>query len=173
LSTTRPFKFDAKKALEVILYIANRAPIPDIYHICKVLYFADRQHLEDFGRLVCGDEYFALPYGPVPEGTYNLLKDAKYRHRESLYAEQARSAIAVNGNWVKPSRDANMELLSQSDIMCLNKAIEENGSLPFGVLKDKSHDAAYHSANINGEIPVEAIAATLRDSEELIEELRE
>jgi hypothetical protein len=39
-------RFDAEKALEAILYVASKAPIPDIYHVGKILWFADRVHLE-------------------------------------------------------------------------------------------------------------------------------
>jgi uncharacterized phage-associated protein len=173
MNTARPFKFDAEKALEIILYISKRAPIPDIFHVCKILYFADRHHLEEYGRLVCGDDYFALPNGPVPSGTYDLIRDVQYPQRESPHAEKARETFSLNGWHIKPSREADLSFMSQSDIECLNKAIKEVGRLPFGRLKELSHDAAYHSANINGEIPIEAIASTLRDSEELIEELRD
>jgi hypothetical protein len=171
MSTAHPYKFDAEKALEIILYISKHSPIPDIFHVCKVLYYADRHHLEEYGRLVCGDDYFALPNGPVPSGTYDLIRDVQYPQRESPYADKARQTFSLNGWRVLPSRDANLEFMSESDRLCLDRAINEVGHLTFGALKILSHDAAYHSANINGEIPIDAIAATLRDSEELIEEL--
>lgn len=173
MSTTRPFRFDAEKALEVFLYISKRAPIPDIYHVLKVLYFADREHLERYGRLICGDEYYALKDGPVPSGTYDLVRSVQDPYRETPYAEIARAAFSLDGYWVKPSRDPDLSFLSKSDRACIDAAIKNIGRLPFGRLKDISHDAAYHSANLNGQIPIEAIAATLPDSEELLEELRE
>jgi uncharacterized phage-associated protein len=171
MGTTRPFKFDPDKALEVFLYISRRAPVPDIYHVLKVLYFADRHHLGDYGRLICGDEYFALKDGPVPSGTYDLVRDVQDRTRRTPNAEKARSAFGLDGYWVKPLREPDVSFMSKSDLECINRAINEIGRLPFGRLKDLSHDAAYHSANLNGEISVETIAATLPDSEELIEEL--
>ncbi len=171
MSTTRPFRFDADKALEVFLYISRRAPVPDIYHVLKALYFADRHHLRDFGRLICGDEYYALKDGPVPSGTYDLVRDVQNRARMTPNAAKARAAFALDGYWVKPLRQPDLTFMSKSDIECLNRAIDEIGRLPFGRLKEISHDTAYFSANINGEIPLEAIAATLPDSEELIEEL--
>ncbi len=53
-------RFDSEKALEAILYVASKAPVPDIYHVGKILYYADRAHLERYGRLITGDEYKAM-----------------------------------------------------------------------------------------------------------------
>lgn len=44
------FKFDAEKAVEVLLYIAEKCP--DVYKALKVLYFADKDHLAQYGRLI-------------------------------------------------------------------------------------------------------------------------
>jgi hypothetical protein len=60
-------RFDAHKALEVILYVAGS--VPDMYRALKVLYFADREHLGRYGRLICGDTYVAMRLGPVPSGS--------------------------------------------------------------------------------------------------------
>jgi len=57
-------RFDSEKALEAILYVASKAPIPDIYHVGKILYYADRFHLEAFGRLITGDQYNAMKVWP-------------------------------------------------------------------------------------------------------------
>ncbi|MCW7083120.1 Panacea domain-containing protein [Escherichia coli] len=67
-------RFDSEKALEAILYVASKAPIPDIYHVGKILYYADRFHLESFGRLITGDHYNAMKDGPVASNTYDIIK---------------------------------------------------------------------------------------------------
>lgn len=171
MNARKPFRFDPEKALEVFLYIARHTPIPDIYHVLKVLYFADRQHLANYGRLICGDEYYALKDGPVPSGTYDLVRDVQNPTRQSPNANKARAAFSLDGYQVKPLRDCDATFLSRSDIKCLDDAINEIGHLPFGSVKALSHDAAYHSANLNGEISVEDIASTLPDSKALIEQL--
>lgn len=173
MKAPRPFRFDAEKALEVIVYISKHIHINDIYHVLKALYFADKEHLEHFGRLICGDDYIAMPNGPVPSGTYNLVKEVKGSSWKSMYTEKARQAFTVDGYYIKPLRDADLSYLSKSDISCLDDAIRKYGRLPFGVLKMKSHDAAYFSADLNGEIGIKAIAESLPDSEELLEELQE
>jgi uncharacterized phage-associated protein len=38
------------------------------------MYFADRKHLEKYGRFICGDSYVAMKHGPVPSEIYDILK---------------------------------------------------------------------------------------------------
>lgn len=163
MSTISPFKFDPVKALEVILYVAKRAPVPDIIHFCKIQYFADKYHLEQYGRFVSGDHYVAMTNGPVPSKTYDLIKAA--RNGEA-------SAFAIKGYQVVPFRDADLQLLSESDIESLDDAISKYGNLPINALISVSHDAAWEAADENSEISVEDIAATLEDGKAIVEHLR-
>jgi hypothetical protein len=170
---TRRFKFDAEKALEIILYIASRAPVPDIYHVCKILYYGDRHHLEDSGRLICGDSYCAMRDGPVPSGTYDLIKDVRDPWRKSTLADTARQAFEINGITVNPLRQPDLSFLSESDRESLDYSINAVGNLSYSALRRKSHDDAYKSADFNGEISLDAIAATLPSGQKLIKELRD
>lgn len=165
------YTFDVEKAVEVILYIATRASDPDIYHLCKILYFADKKHLERYGRLICDENYVAMKNGPVPSGVYDLLKYVR-GDGQVLQSELARHSFKIEGYKVVPFRDADLAMLSESERECLDESIQENGNLSFNGLKHKSHDAAFDSADENDFISVEAIAATLKDSELLVEHLR-
>ena len=167
-----PFRFDPAKALEVILYIAERAKEPDLYHIPKILYFADKNHLENYGRFICGDSYIAMKHGPVPSGVYDIIKDVRL-DRKPFYDLNSKETFVVNGNLVIPKRKANLEFFSKSDLKCLDVSINENECLSFGQLKYKSHDAAYETANIDDEISVFEIAKGLKDADALIELLEE
>lgn len=165
-----PFRFDPEKALETILFISKK--VPDTYHIGKIIYFADLQHLEKFGRFISGDYYCALKDGPVPSGTYDIIKDVR-ESRNPRYAISAEKAFSVNGYNVNPKRDPNLDFFSESDISCLSEAIEKFGPLSFGKLKSLSHDSAYDSADENGEISIAEIAKMLPNSTEVIENLVE
>jgi len=167
----RSYTLDVEKAVEVILYLAKRAPLPDVYHLCKILYFADKKHLERYGRFICDESYVAMKNGPVPSGVYDLLKYVRGDGRV-LQSEHARNSFGIEERRVFPFRDANLAMLSESDRECLDEAIAENGNLPFSGLKKKSHDAAFDSADENDFISIEAIAATLKDSDLIIEHLR-
>lgn len=47
--------FDRDKALEAIIYVAKNLASPSLHSISKILYLADKRHLQHFGRLICGD----------------------------------------------------------------------------------------------------------------------
>jgi len=57
-----------------VLYLAARLPRPGLHNIAKVFYFADKRHLREYGRLICGDSYVAMKYGPAPSAIYGMLK---------------------------------------------------------------------------------------------------
>ena len=52
-------------ALAAVLYVAHRLPHSTLHTLSKVLYFADRKHLERYGRFIFGDTYIAMKFGPV------------------------------------------------------------------------------------------------------------
>lgn len=165
------FRFDAAKAVEVLLYIAPRCP--NLYNALKVLYFADRQHLSAHGRLICGDSYVAMSHGPVPSGAYDIIKCIRGDGVCWWADRPIERAFDVQGNHLAPLREAKLEFLSESDIECLDAAIKEYGSLSFGDLKKLSHDSAFHSADQNDTISVEAIARSLPEGDLLLEYLRD
>lgn len=168
-----PFKFDPEKAVETLVYIAIRAPIRDIYHVLKVLYFADKAHLERYGRLICGDSYVAMKSGPVPSGTYDIIKDVRGDGLHS-FAEHARHAFAIQDkHQISPLRDADINFFSDSDVECLNEAIKQYGSLAGSKLKEISHDEAYKSADENDFISLENIIKMFPDGDKLISHLHD
>ena len=158
-SMSRLFNFDPDKALEVLLYIASRAPHPNVYWVLKILYFADKLHLANWGRLICGDSYVAMQKGPVPSGSYDIVK-------EGYGCTHPSGAFEVRPNHrVVPLRHADLGLLSASDIESLDQSILDHGHLSFGQLKAKSHDAAFEAADENDFMTLESIVATLPNAE--------
>jgi uncharacterized phage-associated protein len=172
------FDFDLETAIEVILYLAKHLETlknNDIYHIGKVLYFADRYHLEEYGSFICGDSYIAMRNGPVPSGVNQMLQSVSEEGKKDFQItgrEIAHHTFQVDANYVIPLREPNLNLLSQSERKCLDKSIKNYGAMSFTELRDLSHDEAYQSADINDVISIETIAATLRDGEDLIKYLK-
>ncbi len=171
------FDLNLKKAIETIVYIARNAPIPDIYHVGKIIYFADKLHLQEFGNLICGDQYTAMEAGPVPSAVYDLLKDVRDCRETSKVYEQCIISFDVAGkdgdHMVTALREPDMEYLADSDIECINRSIEENGKLSFSELKHKSHDSAYKKADLNDDISIEAIIDSLPSAEEIKQYIKE
>lgn len=163
--------FDASKALEVIAYTSSRAGT-DLYSTLKLVYLADKLHLEKYGRLIFGDWYAALSYGPVPSHSYDILKYVRGDRPTSL-AKHARQVLAVDpkSNAITVLREPDLDELSASDIECLDEAIAKFSQLGFSGLKRLTHDAAYDATPLNGEMSLEAIASTTARAAELIQHL--
>jgi uncharacterized phage-associated protein len=166
------FKFDPDKALNSILWVANRLPRKDFHRIFKVLYFADKYHLQHYGRLICGDTYIAMKDGPVPSAIYDIFKAVR-GEGNSPYVEEAEKAFSVrNRYFVEPKRKADPNTLSESDRESLDWAIKKYGRKSFGQLKEESHDKAWEKADQDGDIDVLDIARMLEDGEHLVEYLK-
>jgi uncharacterized phage-associated protein len=163
--------FDADKALEAIAYIADQAGT-DLYVTLKLIYLADKLHLERYGRFIFGDWYAALEYGPVASHSYDIMKHARGDRPVSL-AKHARDVLRVDPttNAISLLRAPNLDELSQSDIECLDEAVQKYGRLGFGEIKRLTHDEAYNATARNGEMSLEAIASTTRRAAELIQHL--
>jgi len=167
-----PFDFDSEKATEALLYVASRVRDSDMYTTLKVLYIADKCHLHRYGRFIFGDTHHALPYGPVPQGAYDIVKAVAGRSNAAAYVEALRS-IRVQGNTLTALREPNEEVFSNSDIECLEEAIHHYGSLSFEELKALTHDEAFLATRRGGEIAVDAIAALAEHPVTLIQHLND
>lgn len=166
--------FDREKALETILLIAKHLNTPTLHSVSKILYLADKRHLQDFGRLTCGDKYIAMEYGPVPSGVYDMMKVAGDRHRiDPDWDEVIKDAFEVRGGRrIKLKRQPDTALLAESEIDCIKKTIIKYGKKSFGQLTDITHDEAWRKTAEARPIPLEAIAKTLSNAEEVVAYLR-
>jgi uncharacterized phage-associated protein len=181
-----PFLFDPEKAVETILYIANKVQGADFHRISKLMYFADKIRLEEAGRFICGDSYMAMKHGPVPCKTYDILKSMRGDGLSVI--ESAKISFTVfDTNIVKPLREADLDYFSDSDLECLDKVISrqkflraktfawksEYGELSFWKLTELSHDSAWQSADENDCIEIEQIVGTIANAELLLEHLKD
>lgn len=163
-------KFDPQKALEVLLYVAHRCR--DMYTALKVVYFADKVHLSQYGRLIAGDRYVAMSHGPVPSGLYDIIKSVR-GDGAFIVRVPAKEAFTMLGNDINPLRGPDVDVLSETDRECLDEAIRNYGHMTFDELKRLSHDDAFNAADQNDFIPMEALAKSLPNGEALWEYLNQ
>lgn len=162
--------FDRDKALEVILFIAHELKGSATFHsISKMLYLSDKAHLQDYGRMICGDRYIAMEYGPVPSAIYDMMKVAGKRTSIDVdWDEIIQEAMSVaQGRNIIAKRACNMDLLSESELECIQQTIATFGKKSFGALVDITHDKAWHAVDENETIPLDAIVATLPNAAEV------
>jgi uncharacterized phage-associated protein len=143
------FRVDWAKAIEAIDFIAARKPGVTQYYIGKILFFADREHLLDYGRPITGDRYVAMEHGPVPSAIRDILKADSDYPDEILGDLHDRVVIEVDGNKQKVFSKGFGDFfrLSGSDKSYLAEAVDRYAAMSFGELKRISHeDPAYTEA---------------------------
>jgi uncharacterized phage-associated protein len=110
----------------------------DRHGILKLLFFADIIHLNRHGRPIVGDQYRALPYGPVAQGTYDILKGDALAMEE---LDEDPMPLQDEGRYmVKGLRGHDPSVLSRSDVAALQEAYDRYGDLDFRARTDLSHD---------------------------------
>lgn len=104
-----------------------------------------------------------MKHGPVPSGTYDILKHVRGDGLSCSVPHAKESFRVEDSKLIVPFKDANLDLLSDSERESLDAAIEKYGTMSFRQLAILSHDKAWDSADENDFIEVEQIVATLPD----------
>lgn len=138
-------QFDKTKTLNALLFVANRVQRRDFHKIFKIIYFADRQHLAEWGRPITGDTYIAMEAGPVPSRLYDMLKIV--RGDSYLPDTEGLGKYFQIDSWmyVNPLKDADLDHLSPNEQEVLDACIAKYASLSYDEIKEKSHDVAWRS----------------------------
>ncbi|MDR0942268.1 MAG: SocA family protein [Holosporales bacterium] len=140
------FNVDQGKALETIVYISNKVKHGiSHYHVMKTIFFADKEHLNKYGRPIIGDRYIKMPHGPVPSTVYDIIKmDTEWL--EPGIFDKAREALEIIQEIDKPKirlifskRDANPDWFSESDLECLDSSFDFCKDKTFEELEEISH----------------------------------
>ena len=164
--------FDSEKAIAAIAYVTSKMPEENrtIYFVLKMFYFADKYHLERYGRQIINDTYAAMKDGPVSSSAYDIVKHVRGDGRY-IGAEHAVNVFGVNGRNIWNISDPEMDLLSDSEIECLDDSIQNFGHKSFTWIRDFTHDGAWEAADENGKMNLFDIARLLPNSDELVEHL--
>lgn len=143
------FRFDVERTVAAVVYLASKhIDALDKYKFAKLLFLADKFHLVRYGRPITGDEYFALPYGPVPSATLNLLSGEEAGTRTALSG-----LLELDRRFARPRYSRRSEIpfqfdvLSKSDLNALDETVRRYGSKTFDELKAITHEMpAYANA---------------------------
>lgn len=176
--------FSPERSLEAVLLVAGCLAKPAIHEVLKLLYFADKIHLSRYGWLASGDDYVAMKFGPVASGAYNLLKAARgdesgWIHPDFYRLVRGALEIADDKRSINLLRSFNPAHLSPAYTACLEEALKSYSGMTFGARTELSHDDAWRAAwDVAAEdevgqspMPVESIARTLANSEEVVAQL--
>lgn len=170
------YRANPRKILESLVWVASRRPGNGFHFILKTLFYADKFHLQQFGRPVTGDTYVKMAYGPVASLAYDMLKAEEGLPPAVL--ERISEALDVKKEKfpsVYAKRDPDGMCFSETDEKCLREALEFCDGLDFDFLTHKTHqEPAWQAANMNAEMDYELfVDSDTRDREELIAYIRE
>lgn len=95
--------------------------------VMKLLWLADRIHLNIYGRLILKDYYCALPHGPIPSMALTISNETQPGY------------FKVNDNNIKSDGKFNADFFSKSDIKVMNSVWEKFGNYSPSNLRNYSH----------------------------------
>lgn len=141
------FKFAPEKALAAIHWMLMQRNGLDLHAMLKACYFADKEHLNMFGRPIFGATYQAMRYGPVPLEIYELAKG------EPLWLAELgtdRLPWRTIGYHLKLENndEPDLDVLSESDFHALKRGLEKSLRMTFDSRTAATHGPDWQRANL-------------------------
>lgn len=176
------FKANHAKILEGLIWLAQQAPGIDHYHAVKIFFYADKKHLNRYGRPIFGDKYVAMDYGPVPSTALDFIhRNAAYVSDDmitkidtALRIRQVEKTSCLNAR-----REPALNDFSRTDITMLRESLKENLPKSFGQLVDDTHaERAWSHAwenrgnTKNPAMDVELLIDESEDREDILDYIR-
>jgi hypothetical protein len=165
------FSFEPEKTLAAVAILVQETG-ESMYTVLKMLYLADRLHLEKYGRPITGDSYFAMQEGPAGTNTYDLMKFLRGERQYSPYPD-ARDKLRLDAetHQLEILREPDRKVFSESDLECITAiaALRNEKGGPF--IRKLSHDPAWEATARNQPMDIMAIAATTKNSPLLAQHL--
>src|ERR1035437_4739698 len=113
------FDYDTARAANAVLWLlSSHGGRLNQGKLMKLVFFADRRHLELYGRPIVGGNYVALENGPV----------TKELHRQFKTADAKLAAFHREGDTVVANGSYDEAELSQSDLEVLQEIDREIGN---------------------------------------------
>lgn len=143
------FETNFEKALEAVLYVIKKNDKPlNIYNLMKIMFEADRYHLNKYMRPVTGDVYICMEHGTVPSAIYDFTKNDPLTL--ALMDIPEFPLQKVNVHLVEATRNPRMEMFSESDIEALDHGYYAYASLSVSEVRRKNHsEPCWQNGTIN------------------------
>lgn len=146
------------KIKAMLLYIlqGSERDRHNVYSIVKTAYYAQQLHFVKWALPLYKDKIAALQFGPVPSTVYDVLKMARGDRKVLNYYKNSgirsvADAIGFQDELFYAKENADCDVLSQSNIECLNEAIEKVASMDFDEIVADTHgdewNRAWNSSN--------------------------
>lgn len=133
------FAPDHQKVTQTLNYLANKSGGQiNKMKALKLLFFADRYHLRNYGRPVSGDQYWAMKQGPVASMALNLADNSELDDVEREYLDRFLSR-SENKYVLCSVGQVDEDVFSDSDLEALEFAWATFGHLDKWTLVELTH----------------------------------
>lgn len=130
---------DTKVILESLYYISKKAHKPiDKLAAIKLLFFADKYHLRKYGRLITEDTYYALPHGPVPSNSLDVINIVLAK--EETGSDTVYIIASDNNQFIATDTDIELDYLSDTDKEALDFCVDKFGHMEAWDLRNLTHE---------------------------------
>ena len=167
------FVLNGRKAIHAILYIIqqHKGKINQ-YNLLKIIFEADKYHLNKYGRPVTGDIYRNMSFGTVPDAIYNTLKGRRNlrRYLKQMGMKELPYKYNKNTHMVSSSVPPNHGFFVRTTVEALKHGIKKYGDLGFDEVKEENHkEKCWLETERNQLIPFELII----ENKEVLKKLSE
>lgn len=151
------FQFEADVAVQATAFLLDRlGGSVDKVKLMKLLYLADKEHFLKYGRPITGDSQWALPHGPVPSCTLNLLNGA-----DDEFGSSVTAYVGTSDTQYKLRSKPNADRLTNTDVTVLESVLDQFGQMHTWALVDFTHRlpeyVECHIPRSSSQIPYEVI----------------
>lgn len=137
-SKKTPRDFNYKKAVQALNFFAEKEGNKINYmKALKLIWLADRLHVNKFSRTITGDKYFAMKNGPVASCTYDIILKSEFANEKWL--EYSDSYIVKIGYDIESQGKFDEDEFSDSDLNILEAIYDRLGHSTEKVLSNESH----------------------------------
>ena len=167
------FVFNGEKSIHVILYIIQQCKGKiNQYNLLKVIFEADKYHLNKHGIPVTGDIYRNMSFGTVPVAIYNTIKGNKSPKKdlEGMGMKGLPYKYNKNNHMLTSSVPPDHDHFIETDVEALDRGITKYGNLSFDEVKQENHkEKCWQETERSQLIPFELII----ENKAVLEQLNE
>lgn len=135
------FTFNEDKALSALCFVATVKSGLSPLFVSKIFFFAEKCHVNRYGRPILGDTFIAMPRGPVPSTIKNYIDENWNWVGRPINFDEAIKLSWVNGlkTLCIGEKPVPQDFLSDTDKECLLEAIDYCKDKTATELSDVTH----------------------------------
>lgn len=162
--------YDVKKIANAIIYfIDNNVQSLGSTKLMKLCFYADKYHLEEYGKPIFNHSYTKLPRGPVPTWLYSIVRtsisgnyDYDFQEEVNVFNEYIGIQEVSYNKYPQviftKKQEFNNKFFSKTQLKILDRVIEEFRTITATEISELSHTTnAWKNVEMNEQISYESM----------------